>query len=279
MIPSFESDAKDQVRRHWEEETCGTRYGDSEDIRIRYSEIRSERHRLEPYILPFQNAPAGAGKRVLEIGVGAGSDFLRWVEAGAQATGIDLTQAAIRITREHLAAEGFAADDADLRVADAEAMPFDDATFDIIYSYGVLHHTPDTAQALREVRRVLRPDGVARLMLYHRPSWTGWMLWAVQYALRGRPFVSPRRAIFEKLESPGTRSYTVDEARRALQQAGFARVRIRTLLGPGDLLLIRPSSRYRSRLYTLLWKLYPRRLILLLGNRFGIIMLAEAAPV
>ncbi|MBL0177283.1 MAG: class I SAM-dependent methyltransferase [Ignavibacteria bacterium] len=265
-----------RIRDHWEEETCGIRYGDAQDIRTRYSEIRDERRRLEPWILPFQNAPAAAGRRVLEIGVGAGSDFLRWVEAGADATGIDLTNAAIRITREHLAAEGVDTSGIDLRVADAETLPFADGSFDLVYSYGVLHHTADTDRALREARRVLRPGGQARLMLYHRPCWTGWMLWAVHYALRGRPFVSVRRAIFEKLESPGTRSYTRAEARRAMRQAGFGDPRIETLLGPGDLLLIRPSRRYSSRLYAFLWKLYPRPLVRALGHRFGIIMLIEA---
>jgi ubiquinone/menaquinone biosynthesis C-methylase UbiE len=267
---------KTRIRDHWEEETCGTRYGDSQDIRTRYSEIREERRRLEPWILPFQNAPATTGRRVLEIGVGAGSDFLRWVEAGADATGIDLTHAAIRVTREHLAAEGIDAGDIDLRVADAETLPFADGSFDVVYSYGVLHHTADTDRALREARRVLRPGGQARLMLYHRPCWTGWMLWAAHYALRGRPFVSVRRAMFEKLESPGTRSYTRAEARRAMHDAGFTRVRVDTRLGPGDLLLIRPSNRYSSRLYTFLWKLYPRPLVRALGHRFGIIMLIEA---
>jgi len=69
---------------------------------------------------------------VLEVGVGAGTDFVNWVRADAQACGVDLTPAGVALTRERLALEGL---QADVRVADAEALPFPDGMFDIVYSW------------------------------------------------------------------------------------------------------------------------------------------------
>ena len=96
-----------------------------------------------------------------------GADHLEWARSSPRSlTGIDLTDRAIQFTQERL---GFYSLYSDLRVADAENLPFSDNSFDIVYSYGVLHHSPDTAQAIREVHRVLRPGGSARIMIYHSP--------------------------------------------------------------------------------------------------------------
>ncbi len=139
------------VKGFWEREACGERYGAEQD-RLRYT--------LEPEILRFADFESATGKRVLEIGVGMGADFLRWVRAGAHATGLDLTERAVTLTRQRLEAEGLVAD---VRVADAEALPFPDGQFDIVYSWGVLHHTPDPGRALAEAARVLAPGGTTEV--------------------------------------------------------------------------------------------------------------------
>lgn len=267
---------KAEVRAHWEHETCGTRYGESTELGDRLREIETARYRLEPYIPPFADFSASTGKRVLEIGVGAGVDFCRWVAAGAQATGVDLTEAGIRSTRERLDFSGADPASYRLQTADAENLPFQDGTFDLVYSWGVLHHSPDTERAFREACRVLRPGGVFKGMIYHLPSWSGWFMWVLYGPLRGRPFLSPRRAVFERLESPGTKAYSLREAHELVQGAGFDHVRLSTRLGSGDLLLTKPSSRYQGALFNLIWKVYPRWLVRLLGDRFGLYLLIEA---
>jgi SAM-dependent methyltransferase len=188
--PTHAPSLKDAVRDHWERETCGTRYGTSAERRLYFEEIEESRYGIEPYIPAFARFEEGRDLKVLEIGVGAGSDFSQWVKNGAIATGVDLTEAAIRLTREHLETMELDTSQVDLRVADAEKLPFEDASFDIVYSWGVLHHSPDTEQAFREVSRVLRPGGLFRGMVYHVPSWSGWMVWAMQSLLRGKPFLS-----------------------------------------------------------------------------------------
>lgn len=136
---------KDDVRAFWEAEACGERYRDEQE-QLRYE--------LEPEILDFAAFAGASGLDVLEIGVGMGADFLRWLRAGARATGIDLTERAVALAGQWARAEGF---EADLRVAAAEALPFDDDHFDLVYTWGVLHHTPDVPQAFREAIRVLKP--------------------------------------------------------------------------------------------------------------------------
>ncbi len=266
---------KARVHDHWEHETCGTRYGEAADRLSWFRDIARTRQALEPYIASFARFEEAAGKRMLEIGVGAGSDFIEWCRHAEHATGIDLTKAAIALTAERLALEGVSESRFTLRTADAEALPFADASFDIVYSWGVLHHTPGTEQAYREVLRVLKPGGVARTMIYHIPSSTGLMLYLMHGLAKGRPLLGLRKAIFEHLESPGTKAYTTSEGFDLAQAAGFENIRVESKLGPGDLLEIKPSARYQGAVARIIWKLYPRPLVRLLGDRFGVYLLIE----
>jgi ubiquinone/menaquinone biosynthesis C-methylase UbiE len=273
MATMPDQELKHAVRSHWAAQPCGTRDIDVENRKRFFAEIERERYEWEPYIKRFARFERGRGKKVLEIGVGAGTDFINWVRAGATATGVDLTEQGVTLTRERLALEGLTAN---VEVADAEKLPFDDASFDIVYSYGVLHHTPDTPAAFREVWRVLKPGGTALLMVYHLRSWVTLLVWAVQSAAKGRPWESPRKSVFNHLESPGTKAYTLTEARRMMRDAGFSRVEARSQLSHGDLLLMRPTSKYASTAHKVLWRLYPRALVRLTGDRFGTALMIEA---
>src|SRR5688500_2387277 len=119
---------KSQVKEHWEAEPCGSRYAEAEDgagdRRAYFRQIATARYALEPYIPVFANFPSAAGKNVLEIGVGAGSDFANWCKYAGHATGVDLTEAAIVLTRERLGLDGVSPDRYSLRQSDAENLPF-----------------------------------------------------------------------------------------------------------------------------------------------------------
>ncbi len=194
---------KDAVRGFWENEACGERYGTEQD-RLRYE--------LEPEICDFADFKAAANLRVLEIGVGMGADFLRWVRSGATATGVDLTDRAIALTRQRLIDHKLTAE---LRVADAEKLPFEDETFDLVYSWGVLHHTPNPSVALQEAQRVLAPGGQLKIMLYHRYSWVALGAWVRFCLLRGKPLAGLHAAVAQ-VESPGTRAFTRSETQAML---------------------------------------------------------------
>lgn len=226
------------------------------------------RYSLEPYISQFAQFSAARGRSVLEIGVGMGADYLEWLKAGAHAVGVDLSEVSLERARRRCQQAGF---DPDLRSADAEHLPFQDRSFDIVYSYGVMHHSPNTQQCIREAFRVLKPGGEARIMLYAHPSLTGLMLW-IRYGLfHGQ---SLRRTVYEQLESPGTNTFTRRDVRAMFSD--FQDLEIRQVFSPGDLLLSAPSERFRSPLYRLVWKLYPRWLVRVLCRRWGLFLLVSA---
>ncbi len=269
--PGLDLALKRQVAAHWEAEPCGTRGIATSDRRAFFRALDREREAQEPFIREFAAFDRARGRRVLEIGVGAGSHYVKWLRGGARAIGVDLTAKATALTREHCLLEGVVPA---LSRTDCEALPFLGDAFDVAYSYGVIHHSPDTRKAVAEIHRVLKPGGVARVMVYHAPSITGVVLWIVHCLLKLRPWRSPRWAVANHLESPGTKVYTVHEARALF--GAFSSVRIRTVLGTGDLLLMRRSKKYESVLARLAWRLYPRWAIRLAGDRFGLGMLIEA---
>ena len=264
------------VKKHWEAETCGVRYGASEDRGEWFREIERARYLCEPQILEFAEFKKFRAKRVLEIGVGAGTDFKNWVKNGAQATGIDLTSRGTALTKERLSLEGINPNRFNLCVADSERLPFKDGVFEMVYSWGVLHHTLNTGQAIKEAYRVLKPGGIIKAMVYHIPSWTGWLLWLRFCLFKLRPWISPRKAIYGHLESPGTKAYTLEEAKELFESARFQVIEIKTSLGPGDLLRITFSRKYGGFIYKIIGLMYPRWLVRLFGNRFGLELLLQA---
>jgi ubiquinone/menaquinone biosynthesis C-methylase UbiE len=256
---------KDDVRDFWNADPCGSRYlGDRED----FDAHARARYQLEPYIHDFAGFADSSGKRVLEIGVGIGADYVEWLKAGALATGVDLSETSIERAQRRAELAGFRPD---LRVSDAEHLSYPDSSFDIVYSYGVLHHSPDTEQCVREARRVLRFGGSLRIMVYHHPSLTGLMLWLRYDWWQGK---SLRQTVYERLESPGTKSYTRKEALGLLE--GFEHIELRQEFSPGDLLLNEPSARFQSWFYRLLWTLYPRAIARVIGRRMGLFLLISA---
>lgn len=163
------SQLKERVRAFWQEHPCGTKFADAQPGSRRFYEL-VEAHRYEKE----WHIPAAAGFAnsrdldVLEIGCGLGTDGAQFAHAGANYTGIDLTEAAVDLARRRFELFNLPGN---FRVADAEQLDFPDNSFDLVYSHGVLHHTPDTAAAVREIHRVLRPGGRAVVMLYHRDSY------------------------------------------------------------------------------------------------------------
>ena len=262
---------KSTVKGYWEEEPCTTRGVDESDRKAYFDQIERKRYALEPRIPLFARWERGRDKKVLEIGVGAGTDHVNWARAGALLAGIDLTEAGIELTRERLALEGLSSD---LRVADSENLPFEDGTFDIVYSYGVLHHTPNTEKALAEVHRVLKPGGTALIMLYNLRAWTSWNLWAMHCLMKFRPWKSPRWAVYNFLESPGTKAYTEKESGDLF--TAYSTVEMDTSFLGGDLLTMERSAKYSGLLPRILFALFPRPLVRALGPRFGFARNIEA---
>jgi ubiquinone/menaquinone biosynthesis C-methylase UbiE len=257
--------SKEQVTDFWNAEPCGRRYLEGKEDFDAHAKARYE---LEPFIFEFANFQGAHALKVLEIGVGMGADYFEWLKAGASATGVDLSVASIERARQRCEIAGFKPD---LRIADAERLPFADDTFDVVYSYGVMHHSPNTQQCVREAWRVLKPGAQARIMLYHHPSVTGMMLWLRYGFLRGK---SLRQCVFDHLESPGTKSFTREEVRELL--SGYGDVEVRVEFSPGDLLLHQPSAKFQSWFYQIVWTVFPRFLIRRIARSWGLFLLITA---
>jgi SAM-dependent methyltransferase len=225
------SDLKQQVKSYWEAEPCETDRALSQiHTREYFEEIERARYTSQPFIHSFAQFTRWRGKRVLEIGCGAGTDTLQFARAGAVVTAVDLTVAAVALTCECLSFNGLSAE---VLQGDAEGLPFVDNQFDLVYSWGVLHHSPDTQRTFDEILRVLKPGGSIVVMLYNRRSLVAWRMWQ-KFALRAaRPLRSISSILARHMESPGTKAYTRAELRHMFSR--FSEVAIEPVLTPYDL--------------------------------------------
>jgi SAM-dependent methyltransferase len=222
---------KDQVRSFWSRTPCGSWDATAPEGTSEYfAQIEARRYVLEPFIPRFAAFESTAGQSVLEIGVGLGSDHVRFARAGARLHGIDLTERGIELVRRRLELEGLSSD---LQVADAEQLPFADGTFDYVYSWGVLHHTPDTPRAVAEAIRVVRPGGRICVMVYARHAWVSYGLWVRHAPLSRRPFRTIADVLHHHMESVGTKGFTKREAGRMF--TGLEGLRIEKVVTPYDI--------------------------------------------
>ncbi|HEX9545580.1 MAG TPA: class I SAM-dependent methyltransferase [Pyrinomonadaceae bacterium] len=160
---------KERVRAFWQANPCGVKFADAEPGTRRFYElVEAHRYATEWHIPSAAGFAAARGLKILEIGCGLGTDGAQFAKAGADYTGVDLTDAAVELARRRFELFDLPGK---FQTADAEKLDFADESFDLVYSHGVLHHTPDTAKAIREIHRVLRPGGRAIVMLYHRNSY------------------------------------------------------------------------------------------------------------
>lgn len=257
---------KAAVHHYWNAQSCGTGVADAEKFTRKYfDEIEEERYRMEPQIFSFAQFSRFRDKKVLEMGVGAGTDFLQWVRSGAKAFGIDLTEEAIEHVERRLALYGLEAEE--VRVADVENLPFADQSFDLVYSWGVIHHTPNTEKALGEAVRVMRVGARMKFMIYNRHSLHTFYRW-VRYALLcAKPFKSLRWVLYHHMESLGTKGFTLKEVHDLLARHPLHVIDVSAQVNRYDLLWNRP------------WPLrvFARGLACLLGHhRCGFFLTFEA---
>jgi len=161
-----------------------------------------------------------------------------------------------------------------LLIGDGQLLPYRDAAFDCVYSWGVIHHAPDPELILSEAYRVLKPRGHLRIMIYHKESVVGAMLW-LRYALfRLRPFLSLSQVYWQYLESPGTKAYSTPAAAALLSQ--FEEVDVHTELTHGDLLTSGAGQRHAGLALRMARFVWPRWMIRKLLPHWGLFMLIHA---
>src|SRR5258705_10709498 len=185
---------KQHAREQWTNDPCGSSYVRDQELGTREFFEAVERHRYSEYapwmpeVMEFQKFQ---GAELLEIGCGMGTDLLQFSRGGARCTAVDITPRSIEITRHRFALYN---QPGSFLLSDAEHLPFRSESFDVVYSNGVLHHTPDTQGSIDEVYRVLRNGGTAKVMVYHRNSLNYWMEIVLRRGVLGAEFLRGRSA-------------------------------------------------------------------------------------
>jgi ubiquinone/menaquinone biosynthesis C-methylase UbiE len=200
----------DAIQRYWNDrihdlemtdEPVGT-LGFFDDL----DEYRFDKLRYLPELVDFGGFK---GETLLEVGCGIGTDLVRFARGGALVTGVDLSKTAIDLAAKNFELHGLTP--VELRVANAEALPYPDASFDHVYGHGVIQYTRDPAKLVRECHRVLKPGGTAIFMVYNRISWLNALSKVMKVAL-------------EHEDAPCLRKLSIGEFRALL--APFADARI-----------------------------------------------------
>ncbi len=264
-------DAKERAIKFWDNRSCGEDlYLNGEDAES-FELHRKKRYALEPYILEFANFKGYSNKLVLEVGVGLGADLKSFHEGNAYVVGVDITRRALLKTKRRLYNEG---SEEILARADGEMLPFNDNTFDLVYSWGVVHHSSNVEKALGEFRRVLKVGGELKIMLYQKNSIVGYLLWIRYGLLNFRPFCGLDYIYRNHLESYGTKAYTKKDAEKLLKE--YREIRIKTTLTHADMLLSSAGQRHRGIFLSIGRRIIPRRIIKRFFNKHGLFMMIRA---
>jgi ubiquinone/menaquinone biosynthesis C-methylase UbiE len=229
-------DLTKQVHGFWNKASCDTHIAAADKFTKQYfEEIEIYRYYDQPFIHKFAQFSRYRGKEVLEIGFGAGTDFIQWLRSGSVATGIDLTEEGLANLQQRIKVYGLP-QPRELVVGSAEKLPFATGSFDLVYSFGVLHHCADTPRALAEAVRVLRPGGELKIMLYNRHSILAVNTWVKHALAKGKPWKSLGWCLWHHVESIGTKGYTRKEIAEMLEGLGIGRIVITTEVTSADTL-------------------------------------------
>ena len=212
------------VQRYWDARPCNIRHSTKPvGSKEYFDEVEARKYFVEPHIPAFADFERWRGKRVLEVGCGIGTDSINFARAGANLTAVELSGESLRIAAERAEVMGVA-DRIRFVQANAEELTsaLDDEPYDLVYSFGVIHHTPRPERALAEMRALTAPGGTLKLMIYHRRSWK--VFWIVAAQGHGR-FWKTDELVAEHSEAqtgcPVTFSYTRSEARELVESSGF----------------------------------------------------------
>ena len=172
---------KDEVQKQWDNDPAGSHYvKEAQKHTLEwFKEVEAYRYdEYAPWMFETMEFGRHSGERVLEVGGGIGTDLSQFARHGALVTDCDLSSGHLELAQENFKLRGLPGD---FVLHDAEVLPFPDNSFDIVYSNGVLHHTPNTTSVVREIFRVLKPGGRAIIMMYAENSLHYWrnLVWAI----------------------------------------------------------------------------------------------------
>lgn len=202
-----------QVMDYWNKQPCNIERGRPYKLWTKeyFDHVEKVRYECEPVIPKFANFAEWKGKRILEVGCGIGTELINFARASADVTGIDVSENSISKAGQRLELYGLKGRTIWMN---GEFMRFADNSFDLVYSWGVIHHSAHPPLVVNEINRVLKHGGVFRGMVYHKYSAMVLAVWLRDVIRHKNPFVTLDKALSRSMESPGTKAYSYNEIRQ-----------------------------------------------------------------
>jgi ubiquinone/menaquinone biosynthesis C-methylase UbiE len=214
----------ERVREYWDRRPCNIRHSPLPvGTREYFDEVEARKYFVEPHIPRFAQFERWRGKKVLEIGCGIGTDTVNFARAGARVTAVELSRESMELARKRMQVYRLE-NRVRFYLGSAEELTsfLPDERYDLVYSFGVIHHTPNPERVLEQLRRYTGPGSTVKIMVYHRYSWK--VFWIVMSYGKGR-FWRLDQLVAENSEAqtgcPVTYSYSRQQARELLESRGF----------------------------------------------------------
>jgi 2-polyprenyl-3-methyl-5-hydroxy-6-metoxy-1,4-benzoquinol methylase len=250
------------VKQYWDRRPCNIRHS-ARDVGTReyFDEVEQRKYFVEPHIPGFAQFERWRGKEVLEIGSGIGTDSCNFVRNGADLTVVELSTESVSIAKKRLELYGLNANFVNGNAEELDQLLPPHQKFDLIYSFGVIHHTPNTEQAAREIHRVLKRGGKAIVMVYHRASLYYWGGIIIKRGLLGGGLwsASPAELMSRYVEHtetsgrPLVKAYTRSEVRKMFSMFCDCQVAVNQLtreeLGVFGRMLPKPALQWLARYF------------------------------
>ena len=220
----FEHTPLARVSAYWNARPCNIRHSPKPvGTKEYFDEVEARKYCVESHIPRFAEFERWSGKKVLEIGCGIGTDTINFARHGAQVTAVDLTEKSLEVARQR--ARVFGIEDR-IRFIQANAEELSASvpveSYDLVYSFGVIHHTPHPERVIEQIRKYVKADSSIRIMVYNRWSWK--VLWIALIYGKGQVWKLDR-LIAEYSEAqtgcPVTYSYSRASGSRLLEDHGF----------------------------------------------------------
>lgn len=256
----------DTVRSYWDQRPCNIRHSEREvGSKAYFNDVEERKYFVEPHIPAFADFQRWQGKKVLEIGCGIGTDTMNFARAGAHVTAVDLSEESLKIAK--LRAGVFGLDNIRFYRANAEELtstvPVE--RYDLVYSFGVIHHTPQPEKALEQIRHYMDADSTLKIMVYHRHSWKVFWILAT-YGKGALHKIDNLIAKYSEAQTgcPVTYAYTPETVKPLLKGFAITDTRI-------DHIFLYAIAAYKQYRYEKTWyfKWIPQRLFRWMEKRWG----------
>ena len=223
-MSDFSQVTVDQVRSYWDRRPCNIRHSPRPvGTREYFDEVEARKYFVEPHIPRFADFERWRGKAVLEIGCGIGTDTVNFARHGATVTAVDLSPQSLDLARKRVEVYGLEGQVQFYSGSAEELSSFVPVkSYDLIYSFGVIHHTPHPEQVMQQVRNYAKPGTTIKLMVYYRHSWK--VFWILMGYGKGK-FWKLEELVARHSEAqtgcPVTYTYTREAGRRLIESSGF----------------------------------------------------------